>query len=585
MGLAAGVGRGRCAGRDVVGAAGWRRRSGVVAACAAIALIATGCSSSGHPSQSSQAAPPSSTGGTQVSTAPISGAGIGSAAALAAPNCDPSTKRVRLPSFVAPPCVDPWPSGSNNGGATAQGVTTTSVKVVVLVAGGASDKTTAPGVIYDQATKSAGTEQDAVLDNAAMFSHVMQTWGRTVQFQFVQASGADEAAQRADAVAVRAMKPFAVIDAAEFAPSKGTIPVGGGTVFDQAVSADPNIVLVGGQTLLALNHGNDDIAVNSAGFIGKELANQPAKWAGDPSMQQETRRFGVIYQAGQGGLPITLFDQTLATFDVKAALEESYTPPADATTAPALYQQLAPTIIAKMKSAGVNNIVMFTDGSVMGPALTNAAASQDYYPEWTITGFSVQDLDLYQKFENQKEWAHAFGTGWFTPYVVSEGDPLTALFDWFWGAGEGTRSDGYFADVYDLYASVQLAGPSLTVATFTKALSAIPPAGGAASGQVTTYENVPAKPGLAHDFTLVWWNPNATGVANVLGNTETGVEEYVNGGKRYAPGQEPSGPQPFFDPSQSVLSYPTLPASDTPPSYACTGCPSSGGGPAPANVG
>ena len=552
-----------------------RKGAALVSVVVVVVLVAAGCSSS------------KSAGSAPTSGGPPSGsaAGVGSAAALAAPNCDPATHRIKLPSFLAPPCVDPWPAGSNNGGATAQGVTATTVKVVVLVAGAANDRTTPPEVIYNQATKGHGTEQDAVLDETAMFSHVVQTWGRTVQYSFVQASGADEVSQRADAVAVRAMKPFAVIDAAEYAPAKGTIPSGGGTVFDQAVSADPDIALVGGETLLALNNGNNDVAINTAGFIGRELANQPARWAGDTSMQHQTRSFGVIYQAGQGGLPIALFDQRLAAYKVKDTLEESYTPPVDITTEASAYQQIAPTLISKMKAAGVNNVVLFTDGAVMGPALTNAAAAQNYYPEWTITAFTVQDLDLYQKFENQKEWAHAFGTGWFPPYVVNEGDPLTSLFDWYWGQGEGTRSDGYFADVYDLLSSIQLAGPRLTISSFNQALRAIPPSGGAASAQVTTYENEPASAGLAHDFALVWWNPQATGVANDLGNTEMGVEEYLDGGKRYQPGQEPQGEQPFFDPSQSVISYPVVPASDAAPSYTCVGCPSTGGGQSPAAVG
>ena len=48
----------------------------------------------------------------------------------------------------------------------------------------------------------------------------------------MKSSGTDEAAQRADAVAVAALKPFAVIDAAS---RVGTPAVGGGPVFEQAV--------------------------------------------------------------------------------------------------------------------------------------------------------------------------------------------------------------------------------------------------------------------------------------------------------------------------------------------------------------
>src|SRR5690242_21812535 len=58
--------------------------------------------------------------------------GIGSAEALQNPQCDPSVKRVRIQTYAAPLCVKAWNDGDDNGGATAQGVTKDSIKVVVL---------------------------------------------------------------------------------------------------------------------------------------------------------------------------------------------------------------------------------------------------------------------------------------------------------------------------------------------------------------------------------------------------------------------------------------------------------------------
>src|SRR5262249_5817932 len=47
------------------------------------------------------------------------------------PNCDMTTGRVKIPTVYAPPCVQPFTG--KNGGATAQGVTDTEIKVVVFV--------------------------------------------------------------------------------------------------------------------------------------------------------------------------------------------------------------------------------------------------------------------------------------------------------------------------------------------------------------------------------------------------------------------------------------------------------------------
>ena len=58
--------------------------------------------------------------------------GIGSKAALAAPDCDPATGYLRLPSKIFNlPCVPLWPAGADNGGATASGVAADTIKVVV----------------------------------------------------------------------------------------------------------------------------------------------------------------------------------------------------------------------------------------------------------------------------------------------------------------------------------------------------------------------------------------------------------------------------------------------------------------------
>ncbi len=60
-------------------------------------------------------------------------AGIGTAAAKNSPLCDPTTGRIKIPAYLASVCVKPWKDGANNGGATYQGVTKDSVKVVVYV--------------------------------------------------------------------------------------------------------------------------------------------------------------------------------------------------------------------------------------------------------------------------------------------------------------------------------------------------------------------------------------------------------------------------------------------------------------------
>ena len=49
-------------------------------------------------------------------------------------------------------------------------------------------------------------------DTLPMFEKAYQQWGRKLDVEVVEMSGTDETANRADAVKVAAMKPFAVID-------------------------------------------------------------------------------------------------------------------------------------------------------------------------------------------------------------------------------------------------------------------------------------------------------------------------------------------------------------------------------------
>ena len=49
------------------------------------------------------------------------------------PACDPETGRLRYGSRYRPPCVLEWAAGEANGGATAPGVTATTIRVAVLV--------------------------------------------------------------------------------------------------------------------------------------------------------------------------------------------------------------------------------------------------------------------------------------------------------------------------------------------------------------------------------------------------------------------------------------------------------------------
>ena len=130
-----------------------------------------------------------------------------------------------------------------------------------------------------------------------------------------------------------------------------------------------------------------------AEFIAKSLSGRKARWAGDAEMQKQTRQFGVVYAPTV--IDYDGFVQTLRKYGGdKPVAAVQYTPANTGSAASNLTEnrELAPTIISKLKTAGVNNLIVLSNSS-MTQALTEAATKQDFRPEWTITGYGVNDFD------------------------------------------------------------------------------------------------------------------------------------------------------------------------------------------------
>ena len=247
------------------------------------------------------------------------GAGVGSKEALAQPTATRRPDGSSSSSTARAPCVRPWTDGDDNGGATAQGVTADSIKVVVLIPPADKDRASTNGGIKNQATGANGLSKDAVLDENAVLAHSYQTWGRTIEYEFVEASGTDETAQRADAVNVIAKKPFAVLDTALYASG------GGGLVFEQAVKAAGMPVYPNAASPTDLLKPYE---VNMAEWVGKELVGGKAQFGGD-AVKDKKRVFGVIYQGGSDGMDLGVFTKAFAKYGGKIApgAAVSYTSP------------------------------------------------------------------------------------------------------------------------------------------------------------------------------------------------------------------------------------------------------------------
>jgi hypothetical protein len=524
--------------------------------------------------------------------AATSGAGIGTSAALNGPNCDPQTKRVKIVYAYLPPCVAPFAKGADNGGSTMPGVTKRTIKVVVytgIPADQAPESASAMGMgqlATNFSTGLPGTIEDAIHDTTAAVGHPLETWGRTIEYQYLTRTGTDEAAQRADAVTATARKPFAVLDLAS------------AEVFCSEVAARKVVAICTTGTNEAMDAQQPyrystfiDYWANVIGvaeLIGKGLKGKPAKWAGDPAIQKETRKFGVVYQNGQTGIDDDLWKRSLAKYGApKLAVELPYDPGTDDILGnSALSQEQAPVMIGKLKDAGVTTVALFTDITMTGSLMT-AANAQDYHPEWLETGFLFQDIAAVARLFNKDQWAHAFGLGTLNVPVKGRaaGDPVLA---WYWGPENYSYNAAVLGEVVVLTFGIHLAGPRLTPDTFRTAVFGVGAQNGALADDPSQLMLARGKaPGIPYteylfggDHPLIWWSNEASPTpATSTATAQPGASMYVDDGKRYLQGKLPKGEPKFFDTSASVVE---LPAEVKPlTQYPCVDCPSTGNGQQP----
>ena len=126
-----------------------------------------------------------------------------------------------------------------------------------------------------RADNSKGTYQDAIHDYLLAAMKFYETYGRDIELRYYVSTGQDEAAQRADAVEIKAAKPFAVMDLAPTALD----------VFDTEM-ANAKIVVFGFSTTTQkalaqapYRWGQSDTqaaATNSTEVLGKQLVGKKA---------------------------------------------------------------------------------------------------------------------------------------------------------------------------------------------------------------------------------------------------------------------------------------------------------------------
>jgi hypothetical protein len=479
--------------------------------------------------------------------------------------CDAEKGTIAVPDYFAPACMAPFTG--DNGGATATGVTADEI-TIVHYQGPDNDP------IINYITSAVKVDETNAQENATIegfikyFETYYELYGRKIKYVSYESTGLanDEVTARADAQRiVEEYKPFAVVGGpaltnafADEMAARETVCIscGGGTA-EWFAERDPY--------LWNLDGSSEQKQVHVVEFIGKQLAGKPASHAGD-ALKAETRKFAVVYEASGGAESQRLADLMEARMTEAGAAPDLMLP---YTLDPGTIQQQASQIVAKMKAAGITTVVLSTDPVAPGD-FTREATTQEYEPEWLVAAATLTDTNAFGRGYDQKQWAHAFGVTSLAVRVNPDVVGSKILYKWFTGqdAPAPLGAPVFMPGFSLLFSALQGTGPTLTPQTlgdFIKTIKTTPAMtasyltyGDQGIWDATDYNGV-------DDATVFWWDTTATG-PDENGREGTGLMKFVDGGKRYLPGEWPTEDKLFVQ-DGAVAIYDTAPASETPPSY------------------
>lgn len=459
--------------------------------------------------------------------------------------------------------------GDENGGATAPGVTADTITVVAWLPN-ESDP------IYAIARQALGIDDSidqirATYEGLAeVFQSSYETYGRTVEVEFVQASGSmlDPVSARADALRAAEYDPFAVWGG----------PLLGNTWTEELHARGIVCMACPGisdsePTAFGIQPSSGQIRAHVVEYVSRKLAGGAAEFAGEGSRGEE-RVFGLLALAQSDaderrvGTYVDRFD------DEGIDIAETGTFPLD----PGRAQELATGIVARMKDAGVTTVVVQADPVTL-PAFTREATKQGWYPEWVIGAFQFTDTSTFARTFDQEQWSHAFGISFLPPAAPPDVTSPYRLYRWF--HGQPPPADDSLLLTYPqvalFFTGLHLAGADLTAETYRDAVFAFPPTPAARTQPSVDYGfGRWTDPTVAEDeyegdyegiddMVELWWDARAEG-PDETGAEGAGLYRYVDGGRRYLPGEYTSELD-VFDRTRAVTQITDPPPSEIPPDY------------------
>jgi hypothetical protein len=291
------------------------------------------------------------------------------------------------------------------------------------------------------------------------------------------------------------------------------------------------------------------IAYQVGEYMNKRLVEHRAKWAGDALYQQQDRAFGMFIPDNDGYQVCgNIIEET-----IKGGLASRYNYQLDLSRLP----DQATQGMVQFKADGVTTIINTCD-PYSTLFMTQAAARQNYYPEWYIIGVALQDVDNVARLFDQTEVdGHLFGMSQLGPTekLIGENSEPGRLFHHITGEKIPDGTSGNYYGLVNIYNLLQSAGPSLTPDAIAAGAPTIP-AGGApdfAAGYWSYADAPDGTPGggdhtnIDDSREVYWrcdWNGSQCTYPAPDGKTGHYIETY--NGRRFRNGEWPAEEPPIY---------------------------------------
>ena len=218
------------------------------------------------------------------------------------------------------------------------------------------------------------------------------------------------------------------------------------------------------------------VSAHVAEYIGKRLIGKPAKFAGDPELAQQERKFATYVPENEEY--VNCVDIT------ESAVRDEYG--GEGSQVIVKYQldisrfaEQAQRAVVQFKAEGVTTVTMAAD-PISAAALTTAAEEQDYHPEWLVIGTAFTDLNSFARgYDQNQADGHVFGlsqVGEDRAIFGPEGD-AAILYEKMTGEEIPKGTTGEVHYLLNALNLLQAAGPDLTPENVARGAWSLPPMG------------------------------------------------------------------------------------------------------------